>query len=453
MKNYKNILIFVLWCAVVIFSIFHHEIWRDEAQVWCIVRDVNLSEIFQITKIEGHPMLWYLLVLPFAKFGFPVETMYIISFLFVGLSILFLLYKSPFTLLEKILIVFSSGMVYFLPAIARNYALIPLFVFLLAYLYHKRSQHPYKYSLTLILLSQTHVLMLCFCAILFVFFLCENINVKKNYFPVFVVGINFLFLVYCFSSSSGQNTAVLIYGDEQKWGLDLLVRFSNNYLYSSYNWLESLNCIFFYSSICALLVSFFKLDKKIFTVFAFSFVYIFYIYAKVWFAGVPEQKAYLLLLIIVFCFWVLPQKTKLLKTVFLYFFIVSTLISIPFLIDEYKNDFSGANQLSKYIKENVGDKDFIYWGYAHSITPLSAKLPKSKFYSGYLGKYVTYYDFTNSNRNSDVQDINKFEYFILQDDFYLAEGSPFNKVYETSKYILGSKEQPEVYSLYKRKKL
>jgi len=46
------------------FAIFHHEIWRDEAQVWCIVRNVNLSEIFQITKIEGHPMLWYLLVLP-----------------------------------------------------------------------------------------------------------------------------------------------------------------------------------------------------------------------------------------------------------------------------------------------------------------------------------------------------------------------------------------------------
>ena len=82
MKNKTNIFIFIVWFAISLFAIFHHEMWRDETQVWCIVRDLNLPEIFQTTRIEGHPMLWYLLVLPFAKLGLAVESIQIISFIF-----------------------------------------------------------------------------------------------------------------------------------------------------------------------------------------------------------------------------------------------------------------------------------------------------------------------------------------------------------------------------------
>ena len=101
MKNKINILIFVLWCLFALIGLFHHELWRDETQVWCLVRDVNFFDLFAATRIEGHPMLWYLLVLPFAKLGLPVESMQFLSFALVGSAVALMLWKSPFSNFEK----------------------------------------------------------------------------------------------------------------------------------------------------------------------------------------------------------------------------------------------------------------------------------------------------------------------------------------------------------------
>ena len=122
MKNKGNLIILILWFLIVFVTAFNHEIWRDEAQVWCIVRDLNFLEAFNTARIEGHPFLWYLLVMPFAKMGLPVEIMQIIGGMFVFASVIFLVCKAPFNYFEKIIIVFSAGMIYYLPVIVRNYA-------------------------------------------------------------------------------------------------------------------------------------------------------------------------------------------------------------------------------------------------------------------------------------------------------------------------------------------
>ena len=106
--NKFNLLLLILWLIVVLFTMFHHEIWRDEAQAWCIVRDLNFIEIFRSARTEGHPFLWYLILYPFAKLGFPVEIMQVISLFFVFISISFLLFKSPFNKFEKSIICFSA---------------------------------------------------------------------------------------------------------------------------------------------------------------------------------------------------------------------------------------------------------------------------------------------------------------------------------------------------------
>lgn len=449
MKNKTNIFIFIVWFAISLFAIFHHEMWRDETQVWCIVRDLNLPEIFQTTRIEGHPMLWYLLVLPFAKLGFAVESIQIISFIFVAASVLFMLFKSPFNLVQKVLISFSAGMVYFLPVIARNYALIPILIFLLAEIYPKRGENPWKYSLLLILLSQTHVMMLAFCGVLFLFFLIEKIKEKKDYFPLFVLLLNFAFLAFSFSKSLNENIALIGYREQERTFFELVYDFSYNFFAPYFVSSMPINCIIFYVLLTVILVLLFKESKKIFLLFLSSFIYIFYIFAKVWFSGIAYQKLFVLMLILIFCVWNLSRQSEYLRKAFNILLVISILVTIPTVIDEYKYEFSGSKQIATYIKENIKDKEFVVIGYSHVISPLSAMLPDRKFYSEEENRYVTYFEFDIDNEKTIVKP-DEIKYYIVQEDSFLFEELGYKLLFKSDDYILGPKRQAEVYKIYEK---
>jgi len=48
----------MVYAFLVALGISRHEIWRDEAQAWLIVRDVgSLGELFHVLRYEGHPAL------------------------------------------------------------------------------------------------------------------------------------------------------------------------------------------------------------------------------------------------------------------------------------------------------------------------------------------------------------------------------------------------------------
>ena len=81
-----NIFIIALYFCIVLITVFNHEIWRDEAQAWCLVRDLDFPMLYTAARYEGHPMLWYLLIYPLAKFGLPVFSMQIASFVLVFAS-------------------------------------------------------------------------------------------------------------------------------------------------------------------------------------------------------------------------------------------------------------------------------------------------------------------------------------------------------------------------------
>lgn len=449
MKNKFNILIFILWLLISLFALLHHEIWRDEAQVWCLVRDLNFVDIYNATRVEGHPMLWYLLIMPFAKFGLPVESMQIISFVLVAASILFLLFKSPFTTLQKTLISLSAGMTYFLPAIARNYALIPIFIFLLAYFYPKRSENPWKYSLLLILLSQTHVLMFAFCGILFLFFVIEKIKEKKDFIPLLLFVFNFSFLFFSFCKSLNENIALVGYREQERTFFELVYDFSYNFFSPYFVSSMQINCIIFYGALCVILYFLFRENKKIFVVFLSSFIYIFYIFADVWFSGSPYQKLFVLMLILIFSLWNVKNKTKLLKIAFNTLFFISVFFMILTVIDEYKYSFSGSKQTAQYIKDNIQEKEFVVIGYSHIISPLSAMLPDRKFYSENAKQYLTYFKFDLEKQEKIIKPEN-IKYYIVQEDFFLFEEQGYKLIFKSDDYILGPKREAEIYKIYEK---
>ncbi len=448
-KKFNWILI-IVYLLITLTALFFHEIWRDEAQAWCIVRDLGFFDIYQMSRIEGHPMLWYLILMPFAKSGLPIISMQFTSWILVLTSVIFFVFKSPFNYVQKILVTFSAGMIYFLPVIARNYALIPIFIFLLAYYYPKRTEKPYLYSVLIILLSQTHILMLGFSLFLAFIFILE---IRKKLFPAILFIINFSFIFYSFYNMPKLNISVNSYNLLYTNYFDIFKYFSNYFYTTLFLRTPVMNCIIFYGTLAVILYSLFKADKKIFTIFSASLIYIFYIYLKVWFGGMYYQKSFLLLLIFIFCFWCIKntykKDFKLLNISLIILFSISSLIGIDSLIKEIKYDFSGSKKTAEFIKNNLkNEKNFIVYGYLFTFSPLSGYLKDYNLYSNKYKKNITYYDFSKKLSSSNKIIAPKTKYYITQGEKILFEDLGYKELFASNEEILSDKVNPEVFRIY-----
>ena len=71
MDNKKQLIfdfvITIIYALLTLNTVLHHELWADEAQVWLLCKNLSIPELYNHLKNEGHPILFYLLVMPFAK--------------------------------------------------------------------------------------------------------------------------------------------------------------------------------------------------------------------------------------------------------------------------------------------------------------------------------------------------------------------------------------------------
>ncbi|MCH5255710.1 MAG: hypothetical protein J1D87_00395 [Lachnospiraceae bacterium] len=161
-KN-KSILLWVLFAGYLIFNgilLFRHELWRDEANVWLLARDTTPWQLFNEIKYQGHPCLWYLLVMPFAKLGLPFQTISIISLMIMTAAAGIFVKEAPFSMVTKAVCLFTPIFSYYYPVVARNYCLIAVFLIILAHCYHRRNEYSISYGLMLGLLVQTDTIAL-----------------------------------------------------------------------------------------------------------------------------------------------------------------------------------------------------------------------------------------------------------------------------------------------------
>lgn len=137
---------------------YFHEPWFDEAQAWAIAKSGTLKEIlFEIPHYEGHPPLWDLLLLPFAKLGAPYElSLAIVNIFFITLAVAVLLFKSPFPKIVRCLLPFNFFLFYQFGVISRPYCILVLAMFLAAACHKNRNEHPVKYLLCLALMCSVH---------------------------------------------------------------------------------------------------------------------------------------------------------------------------------------------------------------------------------------------------------------------------------------------------------
>ncbi len=137
---------------------YFHEPWFDEAQSWAIARSGTIKEIlFDIPHYEGHPPLWHLILVPFAKLGAPYElSLAAVNIFFMALAVAVLLFKSPFPKLIRCLLPFNFFLFYQYGVVSRPYCILVLAIFLAAVCYKNRNEHPVKYLLCLALMCAVH---------------------------------------------------------------------------------------------------------------------------------------------------------------------------------------------------------------------------------------------------------------------------------------------------------
>jgi len=187
----------LVFIAISISLVPHHEPYQDEAQAWLIARDSpDPLSILKVTGYEGSPGLWHLLLFPLSHAGLPYESMAILHTVLISAALAVFLFYSPFSLLQKSLFTFSYFMIYEYNIIARSYALSILILFLIAALYQDRQKRPIAFGALLALLANTNVHGLIIALILGIIFLIDIYPVpsglQKNlalWGCIFTVGI------------------------------------------------------------------------------------------------------------------------------------------------------------------------------------------------------------------------------------------------------------------------
>jgi len=115
--------VFLLYVAVVVTTVHHHEPWRDEADPWLMARDAPLTRMWSYFRHAGHPGLWQMLLLPLARGGAPYSAMGALNALVAATGVAIFLCRAPFPLWLKVLFPFGVVPLFEYGVIARNYVL------------------------------------------------------------------------------------------------------------------------------------------------------------------------------------------------------------------------------------------------------------------------------------------------------------------------------------------
>lgn len=157
-KGYKmEIAVVILYTVLHVLLCLFHEGCFDEVHAWNIAKDGCLfGIIFKVPHTEGHPALWHLILVPFAKAGLSYKiSALIVTTFFSIITVSILEFKAPFSKLIKCLLPFSYFFFYQYGVIARPYCMMMLALLLSAVFYKERDKKSIRYTLALVFLSAT----------------------------------------------------------------------------------------------------------------------------------------------------------------------------------------------------------------------------------------------------------------------------------------------------------
>lgn len=407
-KNKLNIIIILLYAVITFIILLFHEPWRDEAQSWLIARDLNVIDIIKQMQYEGHPYLWYLILVPFAKLGAPYFTVKIISWLFVNITAWLILKKSPFDTLTKIIILMTAPFLYLYPAISRSYCIIPLAITLICMYYNKRHEHPVKYVISVLLLAYTHVIMYGMVGMLLLLFFIEEIIVNRKtntakqkkviWLSLLISILILLSITIPIILSTMNNTEVRLTSQfKDIKGIDDIIsrlpNVSKNIIYNFTGLNDNIGIYIVCIPLLILLIYEIEYYPKNALIFIPTILFQFFIYSFIYFCS--PQRAGTLILLLMFLLWIQTEEPKqkkvnlIIEFICMILFVFSIIFGIIIVNIEIKYNYSSAKETAEYINEKIDNGIFI----CADMPCSSAVIPyvnKNIFWSPSLQNYFSY---------------------------------------------------------------
>ena len=416
MINKKDFLFFgcvsLLYAVTTFIGVMYHEPWRDEAQVWLIVRDSGIRDIFSQLSVQGNLGVWYILLLPFAKLGFPYFTELIVHWLVSVSAVSLFQFKAPLNRLIKVLFVFSYYMLFEYGVIARDYMLTILFLFLIATYYSSRFSNPKRYALLIFLLFNTHVLGIGVGVALLIIYFAEVKNKIQNNnkisLAIMSAGLIIAFITLFPSShlavdASVRDSYIPLINREAAW--TLLTAIQNAFIPTTYNFVEIKMPLFFS---LGLLMCFIALLKKprVFVLLFISLSWLFYVFIT---KQYYTRYSGFILVFVVFSLWVKhyyqdskkwsgnkfvgylkPElMEKFFETFLVLCLVINSIYGVGCIRKEVLFNSSGAEELSCFIKNNKWEEKEIAC-YQCWSSSLAAYLPNAKLWSLNSNRYETF---------------------------------------------------------------
>jgi len=177
-----DVVLTLVFFAVLLALMLRHEMWRDEMHHWKIVTDSpSPAAILKTVKYEGHPFLWHALLFPFSRVSSSPLMMQAVHLLVAVLAAFLFLRHAPFSRLQKGLFIFGYFPLYEYGVISRNYALGFLFLILFCRLYPQRFRRFPLMALFLALSANTSVYALILAVALATGMLAEFLKEKAAF--------------------------------------------------------------------------------------------------------------------------------------------------------------------------------------------------------------------------------------------------------------------------------
>lgn len=404
-NNLINLIIIILYALITFFIMLHHEPWRDEAQAWLLAKDLSFTNILEFSRYEGHPMLWHLILMPFAKLGFPYITLNIISWLLMVITAVLIIYKAPFNKFLKISILISSPFIYFYISISRVYSLIALLLILLAIIYKHKEKMPCIYGLLILLLANTHITMLGMVGMLILDFYIKNIfiaiknkKLKENKklllgFGIAVIGIILVFLQLLGSISSNEEVSLI----EHK---DYINMFKSYITVLVVSYTGHSNDLFLTIAFMAIIIMMilqvitFKKHKNSILIFYGSIIFQLLVYVAVY--QYLEQTMLTTYFIMLFCIWIAHYKEEnykenlVIDTIIIIISLITLLYSWKMIKFDFVYNYSSSKETAKFITDNIEKGSLIISTEDSTASSVIPYCKEYKFYSPQRKEIFTY---------------------------------------------------------------
>ncbi len=420
-KKNKKELVFFVYMIITLFILVIHKSFRDEAQAWLLAKNCTIPELLDRLKFEGHFALWYIITMPFAKLGLSYSAANLISWGICTVGTWIFFDKAPFKFYKKVLLLFTSPLLYLFPLLFRCYCLIPLAVVLMCVFYKDRKEKPFRYLLSIVLLLNTHVLMLGLVGLSFLNYFIELIKdwkssskneIKNRVISLVIAGalclISVLPLFGCFSANKEINTNYEI--DFSQKIVELIVQ-PFNIIAMGFIGTNEVQAVYFVVIIIAVILLLFEVKNHPWDYLQMFLCIMWQAIVYTFIMPCSYQKAVTILFVFIFYKWISVYKENanskvshkpLIDKLFVTLAILNIICCVLFIINTFAQDYnlSQAYDMGDYINHNTPSNSVILCGphteFVSSVIPYVSG--DARFYHTTTGKELSYTSFDDENK-------------------------------------------------------